>query len=97
MPSIAALFPGAGLNSSEDNMLDIKSIGTPLVLVLALFAMTGCEQAEKSAQQVLNQAAESAKQAIDKTNEAAQQALSEATGSQKAEKEEPKEADGQKI
>lgn len=78
-------------------MLYIKSIGTPLVLLLALFTMSGCEQAEKSAQQMLNQAAESAKQAIDKTNEAAQQALSEATGSQKAEKEDPKEADGQKI
>jgi F0F1-type ATP synthase epsilon subunit len=63
-------------------MLHFKSIGTPLVLVLALFAISGCEQAEKSAQQVLNQAAQSAKEAIDKTNEAAQQALSEATGSQ---------------
>jgi len=63
-------------------MLQLKSIGTPLVLLLALFAMSGCEQAEKSAQQMLNQAAESAKQAIDQTNEAAQQALSEATGSE---------------
>ena len=78
-------------------MLHIKSIGTPLVLVLALFAMSGCEQAEKSAQQVLNQAAESAKEAIDKTNEAAQQALSEATGSEKTDKEDSKDADGQKI
>lgn len=67
-------------------MLHLKSIGTPLVLLLALFAMSGCEQAEKSAQQMLNQAAESAKEAIDKTNEAAQQALSEATGSQGADK-----------
>jgi len=63
-------------------MLYLKSIGTPLVLLVALFAMSGCEQAEKSAQQVLNQAAESAKEAIDKTNEAAQQALSEATGTE---------------
>lgn len=63
-------------------MLQLKSIGTPLVLVLALFAMTGCDQAEKSAQQMLDQAAESAKQAIDKTNEAAQQALHEAIGSE---------------
>ena len=62
-------------------MLHFKSIGTPLVLLLALFAMSGCEQAEKSAQQMLNQAAESAKEAIDKTNDAAQQALSDATGS----------------
>ncbi|MNC78284.1 hypothetical protein D3C75_1304540 [compost metagenome] len=63
-------------------MLYLKSIGTPLVLLLALLTMSGCEQAEKSAQQMLNQAAESAKQAIDQTNEAAQQALSEATGSE---------------
>ncbi|MCO7516479.1 hypothetical protein NJF44_16265 [Pseudomonas guariconensis] len=63
-------------------MLQLKSIGTPLVLVLALFTMAGCDQAEKSAQQMLDQAAESAKQAIDKTNDAAQQALSEALGSQ---------------
>ncbi|QXH37562.1 hypothetical protein [Pseudomonas muyukensis] len=62
-------------------MLHFKSIGTPLVLALALFAMSGCEQAEKSAQQMLDQAAQTAKQAIDKTNESAQQALSEAIGS----------------
>lgn len=61
-------------------MLQFKSIGTPLVLALALFALTGCEQAEKSAQQMLDQAAQSAKQAIDDTNKAAQQALSEAIG-----------------
>jgi len=67
-------------------MLQFKSIGTPLVVLLALFAMSGCDQAEKSAQQMLNQAAESAKQAIDKTNDAAQQALSDATGSQLAKK-----------
>ncbi|CAI8883663.1 MULTISPECIES: hypothetical protein [Pseudomonas] len=67
-------------------MLHVKSIGTPLVLLLALLAMSGCEQAEKSAQQMLNQAAESAKEAIDKTNEAAQQALSEATGSEGSDK-----------
>ncbi|CAK9888561.1 MULTISPECIES: hypothetical protein [Pseudomonas] len=67
-------------------MLHFKSIGTPLVLLLALMAMSGCEQAEKSAQQMLNQAAESAKEAIDKTNEAAQQALSEATGTEGGDK-----------
>ena len=71
-------------------MLHLKSIGTPLVLVLALFAMSGCDQAEKSAQQMLNQAAETAKQAIDDTNKAAQQALSEAIGS---EGQKPKDAD----
>ncbi|ATB63652.1 hypothetical protein N5C37_01815 [Pseudomonas mosselii] len=61
-------------------MLQLKSIGTPLVLALALLAMSGCDQAEKSAQQMLDQAAETAKQAIDKTNDAAQQALSDAIG-----------------
>jgi len=63
-------------------MLQLKSIGTPLVLALALFTLAGCDQAEKSAQQMLDQAAQSAKQAIDKTNEAAQQALSDAIGSE---------------
>ncbi|MBF8746944.1 MULTISPECIES: hypothetical protein [Pseudomonas putida group] len=61
-------------------MLHLKSIGTPLVLALALFSLAGCDQAEKSAQQMLDQAAETAKQAIDKTNDAAQQALSDAIG-----------------
>ena len=63
-------------------MLHLKSIGTPLVLALALFALAGCDQAEKSAQQMLDQAAQSAKQAIDDTHKAAQQALSEAIGSE---------------
>ncbi|MEZ0195963.1 hypothetical protein Q1Z72_19970 [Pseudomonas qingdaonensis] len=67
-------------------MLYFKSIGTPLVMALALLAMSGCEQAEKSAQQMLNQAAQSAKEAIDKTNDAAQQALSDAIGSPLAKK-----------
>lgn len=61
-------------------MLQLKSIGTPLVLTLALFTLAGCDQAEKSAQQMLDQAAESAKKAIDSTNQAAQQALNEAIG-----------------
>ena len=63
-------------------MLQLKSIGTPLVLILTLFTLAGCDQAEKSAQQMLDQAAQSAKQAIDDTNKAAQQALSEALGSE---------------
>lgn len=61
-------------------MLQFKSIGTPLVMLLAALAMTGCEQAEKSAQQVLDQAAESARQAIDDTSKAAQQALNDTLG-----------------
>lgn len=75
-------------------MLQLKSIGTPLVLLLALVGMTGCDQAEKSAQQMLDQAAQSAKQAIDQTNEVAQQALNDAMGSG-AEK--PKAADESKT
>jgi len=63
-------------------MLHLKSIGTPLVLALALFTMAGCDQAEKSAQQMLDQAAQSAKQAIDDTNKAAQQALNDAMGNE---------------
>lgn len=78
-------------------MLHLKSIGTPLVLLLTLFAVSGCDQAEKSAQQLLNQAAESAKQAIDDTNKAAQQALSEATGTESAKKEGGKDTEGQEI
>ncbi|CAM3231087.1 hypothetical protein [Pseudomonas plecoglossicida] len=73
-------------------MLQLKSIGTPLVLALALLSLAGCDQAEKSAQQMLDQAAESAKQAIDDTNKAAQQALSETLGS---EGHKPKDADSQ--
>jgi len=63
-------------------MLQFKSIGTPLVLALALFTLAGCDQAEKSAQQMLDQAAKSAKQAIDDTNKAAQNALSDAIGTE---------------
>ena len=63
-------------------MLQFKSIGTPLVVLLAALTMTGCEQAEKSAQVVLDQAAESAKQAIDQTNKAAQQALNDTLGTE---------------
>ncbi|WP_449432271.1 hypothetical protein [Pseudomonas putida] len=73
-------------------MLQVKSIGTPLVLIVALLALAGCDQAEKSAQQMLDQAAQSAKLAIDKTNEAAQQALSDAIGNEKAQ---PKDAEQQ--
>ena len=73
-------------------MLQLKSIGTPLVLALALFTLAGCDQAEKSAQQMLGQAAKSAKQAIDDTNKAAQEALSDAIGS---EGQKPKDAEPQ--
>lgn len=77
-------------------MLQLKSIGTPLVLALALLSVAGCDQAEKSAQQMLDQAAKSANQAIDDTNKAAQEALSDAIGSegQKPEQAEPQDKQG---
>lgn len=56
-----------------------SSASSAALLVAGLLLLTGCEQAEKSAQQMLNQAAESAKEAIDDTHKAAGQALSDAT------------------
>ncbi|AVO60020.1 MULTISPECIES: hypothetical protein [Pseudomonas] len=55
-----------------------KSIAASL-LALSLITLAGCEQAEKSAQQLLGKAAENAKQAIDDTHKAAEQAISDAT------------------
>ncbi|MCB2252298.1 hypothetical protein KTQ74_10355 [Pseudomonas chlororaphis] len=71
-----------------------KSIAASL-LALSLIAVAGCDQAEKSAQQLLGKAAENAKQAIDDTHKAAEQALSDATqgltGKQEKPAAEPKE------
>lgn len=53
---------------------------TTTLLIASLLMLAGCEQAEKSAHQLMGQAAESAKQAIDDTHKAAEQAISEATG-----------------
>ncbi|WP_447803349.1 hypothetical protein [Pseudomonas serbica] len=50
------------------------------LLITSLLVLAGCDQAEKSAQQLMGAAAESAKQAIDDTHKAAEQALREATG-----------------
>ena len=50
------------------------------LLITSLLVLAGCDQAEKSAQQLMGAAAESAKQAIDDTHKAAEQALSEAPG-----------------
>lgn len=50
------------------------------LLIASLLVLAGCDQAEKSAQQLMGQAAEAAKQAIDDTHKAAEQALSDATG-----------------
>ncbi|KJZ34410.1 MULTISPECIES: hypothetical protein [Pseudomonas] len=52
---------------------------TTAVLFASLLLLAGCDQAEKSAQQLMGKAAESAKQAIDETHKAAEQALSDAT------------------
>ncbi|MCY1400087.1 hypothetical protein D9M71_151600 [compost metagenome] len=49
------------------------------LLITSLLVLAGCDQAEKSAQQLMGKAAESAKQAIDDTHKAAEQALNDAT------------------
>ncbi|AIG01839.1 putative lipoprotein [Pseudomonas fluorescens] len=59
--------------------MKLKSLGAASLLALSLVMISGCDQVEKSAQQVLGKASESAKQAIDDTHKAAEQALSEAT------------------
>jgi len=60
-------------------MMKLNSLGAASLLALSLVVISGCDQVEKSAQQVLGKATESAKQAIDDTHKAAEQALSEAT------------------
>ncbi|EIK67776.1 putative lipoprotein [Pseudomonas synxantha BG33R] len=59
--------------------MKLNSLGAASLLALSLVMIGGCDQVEKSAQQVLGKASESAKQAIDDTQKAAEQALSEAT------------------
>jgi vacuolar-type H+-ATPase subunit H len=53
---------------------------TTALLIASLLVLAGCDQAEKSAQQLMGKAAETAKQAIDDTHKAAEQAISDATG-----------------
>lgn len=60
--------------------MKLQSLGAASLLALAVLGLSGCDQAEKSAQQLMGKAAESAKQAIDDTHKAAEQALSDATG-----------------
>jgi vacuolar-type H+-ATPase subunit H len=60
-------------------MMKLKSIGAASLLALSVFALGGCDQVEKSAQQLVGKATETAKQAIDDTHKAAEQALSDAT------------------
>ncbi len=59
--------------------MQLNSLGAAALLALSLVVISGCDQVEKSAQQVMGKATESAKQAIDDTHKAAEQALSEAT------------------
>lgn len=70
-----------------------KSLGLAALLTMSSMALVGCEQAEKSAQQLMGQAAETAKQAIDNTHKAAEQAISEATGGLISPKKKPADAD----
>ena len=59
--------------------MKLNSLGAASLLALSLVVISGCDQVEKSAQQVMGKASESAKQVIDDTQKAAEQALSEAT------------------
>ena len=68
----------------------------PAVMFASLLVLAGCDQAEKSAQQLMGAAAETAKQAIDDTHKAAEQALSDATGGLITKKE-PAEKDAQQA
>lgn len=69
--------------------MTLKTVGATSLLVLSLLVVAGCDQAEKSAQQLMGKAAESAKQAIDDTHKAAEQALSDATQGLISNKEKP--------
>ncbi|KAI2670798.1 hypothetical protein [Pseudomonas sp. TNT3] len=68
---------------------------TTAVLIASLLLLAGCDQAEKSAQQLMGKAAETAKQAIDDTHKAAEQAISDATGGLISQKE-PSDEDNEK-
>ncbi|MES2868792.1 MAG: hypothetical protein V4749_04410 [Pseudomonadota bacterium] len=69
--------------------MNIKHVGIAVLLATGLLVLSGCDQAEKAAQQMLDKTAETAKQAIDDTHKAAEQALNEATGGRLIEKEQP--------
>jgi len=63
----------------------------PAIVITSLLVLAGCDQAEKSAQQLMGKAAETAKQAIDDTHKAAEAAISDATGGLISKKEQPTE------
>ncbi len=71
--------------------MKLNSLGAASVLALSLVMISGCDQVEKSAQQVIGKATESAKQAIDDTHKAAEQALNDATGGRLIEQQPPAE------
>lgn len=60
--------------------MKVKHTAVAALLAAGLLLISGCDQAEKAAQQMLSKTAETAKQAIDDTHKAAEQALSDATG-----------------
>ncbi len=53
------------------------SIMTASLLIATFLLLGGCDQAQKSAQQLVGRAAEAARQTLDDTHKAADQALSE--------------------
>ncbi|MCU1727134.1 hypothetical protein NTD86_09060 [Pseudomonas sp. 7P_10.2_Bac1] len=71
--------------------MNVQKAGYAALLAATLALLSGCDQAEKAAQQMLSKTAEAAKQAIDDTHKAAEQALNEATGGRLIEKEPPAE------
>ncbi|MFB3303798.1 hypothetical protein [Pseudomonas sp. AMR01] len=73
--------------------MKLNSLGAASLVALSLVVISGCDQVEKSAQQVMGKATESAKQAIDDTHKAAEQALSEATQGLISPKKDKEEAD----
>ncbi|MFJ2363533.1 hypothetical protein ACIPIN_07445 [Pseudomonas sp. NPDC087697] len=69
--------------------MKLKSLTAISLLAVSALLLTGCDQAEKSAQQLMGKAAETARQVIDDTHKAAEQALSDATGNIVGNKEKP--------
>ncbi len=70
-------------------MMKLNALTAASLLALSALLLTGCDQAEKSAHQLMGKAAETARQAIDDTHKAAEKALSDATGNIVGHKEKP--------
>ena len=51
--------------SNEEYIMKLNSLGAASLLALSLVVLSGCDQVEKSTQQVLGKASEAAKQAIE--------------------------------